>query len=300
MRTVQFGLSLPPNVANREELRELTRLADALGLDLLGIQDHPYVSRFFDTMSLIAVLLAETRRLRFFPNVADLPLRAPALLAKTAASLDILSGGRFELGLGAGAFWQGIVAMGGQRRTPGEAVQALEEGIAVIRAVWSGRGGLRYNGRYYTLQDLHAGPTPAHAIGIWVGAQSERTLRLTGRLADGWAAPIVSYLPYERWGWAQEVIDNGAREVEREPSKVFRIANIVGSITNSGGSGQLRGSAPLEGTSAYWTEVLTSLALELRFDAFVFWPEVPSHEQVERFAHEIVPAVREAVEKEHE
>ncbi len=77
MRTAQFGLSLPPNAANSEELRELTRLADALGLDLLGIQDHPYVPRFFDTLSLIAVLLAETRRLRFFPNVADLPLRAP-------------------------------------------------------------------------------------------------------------------------------------------------------------------------------------------------------------------------------
>jgi len=85
------------------KLRELARLADTLGLDLLGIQDHPYVSRFFDTMSLISVLLAETRRLRIFPNVASLPLRPPALLAKSAASLDILSGGRFELGIGAGA-----------------------------------------------------------------------------------------------------------------------------------------------------------------------------------------------------
>ncbi len=299
MYVPQFGVSFPPNVARSEELRELTRLVDRLGLDLLGIQDHPYVPRFVDTMSLIAVLMAETWRLRFFPNVADLPLRAPALLAKAAASLDVLSGGRFELGIGAGYYWEGIVAMGGQRRTPGEAVQALEEGIAVIRAVWSGQGGLRYNGRFYTLHDLHAGPTPAHAMGIWVGAQSERTLRLTGRLADGWAAPIVPYLPYERLGWAQEMIDRGAREAGRDPSEVLRIANIAGSITNNGGGGQLRGSAPLEGTSAYWAEVLTSLALELRFDAFVFWPEAPSCEQVERFAHEIVPAVCEAVEKEH-
>ncbi len=78
-----------------------------------------------------------------------------------------------------------------------------------------------------------------------------------------------------------------------------RICSNGSRSTNSGGGGQLRGSAPLEGTSAYWTEVLTSLALELRFDAFVFWPEAPSREQGERFAHEIVPAVREAVEKEH-
>src|SRR5690606_41258202 len=60
-------------------------------------------------------------------NVLSLPLRPPAVLARAAASLDILSGGRFELGLGAGAFWEGIVAMGGRRLTPGQSVQALRE-----------------------------------------------------------------------------------------------------------------------------------------------------------------------------
>ena len=78
---------------------------------------------------------------------------------------------------------------------------------------------------------------------------------------------------------------------------MLRIANIVGNIANHGGSKQLRGSAPLEGTSTYWTEMLVSLALEVRFDAFVFWPQEMSHEQVERFAHEIAPAMREVVEK---
>ncbi len=140
MRTIRFGLSLPPSVADVERVRELALLADASGLDLLGIQDHPYVSQFLDTMSLIAVLLAETRRLHLFPNVASLPLRSPALLAKAAASLDVLSGGRFELGIGAGASWDGIAAMGSQRRTAGEAIEALEEAIAVIRAIWSGGG----------------------------------------------------------------------------------------------------------------------------------------------------------------
>jgi alkanesulfonate monooxygenase SsuD/methylene tetrahydromethanopterin reductase-like flavin-dependent oxidoreductase (luciferase family) len=297
MRSIRFGLSLPPIVSDVERLRELTLLADAAGLDLLGIQDHPYVSQFLDTMSLIAVLLAETKNIRIFPNVASLPLRSPALLAKTAASLDVLSGGRFELGIGAGASWDGIAAMGSQRRTAGEAIEALEEAIAVIRAIWSGKRGLRYNGKHYTLQGLHGGPVPPHAIGIWVGAVGERMLHLTGQLADGWAAPIVSYLPYERWGWAQEVIDNGAREAGREPSAVLRIANIVGNITNHSGSKQLHGSAPIEGTSTYWTEMLVSLALDVRFDAFVFWPQEMSREQVERFAHEIAPAVREAVEK---
>jgi len=135
-------------------------------------------------------------------------------------------------------------------------------------------------------------------MGIWVGAVGEKMLHLTGRLADGWAAPIVSYLPYERWIWAQEAIDHGARQAERDPSSILRVANLVGSITNRRGAGQPRGSAPLVGASAYWIEVLTSLAFATRFDAFIFWPEIPSSEQIERFAREVAPGVREAVEKE--
>jgi alkanesulfonate monooxygenase SsuD/methylene tetrahydromethanopterin reductase-like flavin-dependent oxidoreductase (luciferase family) len=142
LHTVQFGISLAPKNADMNKLRELARLADELGLDLLGLQDHPYVSRFFDTMSLISVLLAEIRRLRIFTNVVSLPLCPPALLAESAASLDILSGGLFELGIGAGASWDGNEDMGTQRRTPGEVIQTLEECIAIIRVLWNGQGGL--------------------------------------------------------------------------------------------------------------------------------------------------------------
>ena len=69
------------------------------------MQDHPYNSGFYDPFTLITWLAARTSRVRFFPNVANLPLRSPAMLAKQAASIDALSGGRFELGMGASAFW---------------------------------------------------------------------------------------------------------------------------------------------------------------------------------------------------
>jgi alkanesulfonate monooxygenase SsuD/methylene tetrahydromethanopterin reductase-like flavin-dependent oxidoreductase (luciferase family) len=109
-RPIEFGLSLVPNAAEVAEARKLAVRADALGLDLLGIQDHPYQWRYLETWMLMADLLARTQRIRVFSDVANLPLHLPAMIAKQAASLDVLSGGRFELGLGAGSFWEAIGA----------------------------------------------------------------------------------------------------------------------------------------------------------------------------------------------
>src|SRR5215218_4656446 len=132
-RPIEFGLSLVPDAAEVAEARELAVRADGLGLDLIGIQDHPYQWRFLETWTLMADLLARTRRLRVFPDVANLPLRMPAMIAKQAASLDVLSDGRFELGLGAGSFWEAIGAMGGPVRSPRESLEAHEEAIQIIR-----------------------------------------------------------------------------------------------------------------------------------------------------------------------
>src|SRR4029079_10535075 len=144
--------------------------------------------RFLDTWTLLAYAAARTERITLLPDVLNLPLRQPAVLAKSAASLDVLSGGRVELGLGAGAFWDGVAAMGGPRRTPGESVQALDEAIDVIRALWdtTERRGVRVRGEHYDVDGAKRGPTPAHDVGIWLGAYKPRMLRLTGRQAAGW------------------------------------------------------------------------------------------------------------------
>jgi alkanesulfonate monooxygenase SsuD/methylene tetrahydromethanopterin reductase-like flavin-dependent oxidoreductase (luciferase family) len=178
-RPVEFGLSIVPVSADVELARSLARRADELGLDLVGVQDHPYQWRYLETWSLLADLLARTERVRLFPDVANLPLRLPALLAKQAASLDVLSGGRFELGLGAGAFWEPIRAMGGPVRSPKEALQALEEAIQVIRAFWSGERTISVEGEHYSVRGLHPGPPPAHGIGIWLGVGKPRALART-------------------------------------------------------------------------------------------------------------------------
>ena len=101
-RQLEFGASVEPLAAPPDWTARIAQAADRAGLDLVGIQDHPYQRRFLDTWTLISTLVPITEQVRFFPDVANLPLRPPAMLAKAAASLDVLSGGRIEMGLGAG------------------------------------------------------------------------------------------------------------------------------------------------------------------------------------------------------
>jgi alkanesulfonate monooxygenase SsuD/methylene tetrahydromethanopterin reductase-like flavin-dependent oxidoreductase (luciferase family) len=284
---LEFGISFAPTWSNRPEIIRLARLADEAGLDLVGIQDHPYQWRFFDTWTLIAYLAAMTSTVRFFPDVASLPLRPPAVLAKAAASLDVLTGGRVELGLGAGAFWDAIVAMGGPRRTPGQAVQATEEAIDVIRLVWSGQRGVRYEGRHYQLSGLHTGPRPAHDIGIWLGAGGPRMLDLIGRKADGWV-PSASWAPPEDLPGYLTRIEEAANAAGRDAGTIRRVYNLMGTI------GPVRGER-LVGPVSFWVDELAGL-VQTGMNAFVFWPggEEPMG-QAEAFAAEVVPGVRASV-----
>ena len=90
-------------------------LSEQLGLDLVTFQDHPYQPSFLDTWTLLWWVAAQTERVQLSGNVLNLPLRQPAVLARAAASLDLLSGGRVSFGIGAGGFWDAIEAMGGRR-----------------------------------------------------------------------------------------------------------------------------------------------------------------------------------------
>jgi len=99
---VRFGLNADPNSGGLAIAERITAIADENGLELVGLQDHPCNAEFVDTLTMITWLAGRTSHVHFFPNVANLPLRPPAMLAKQAATIDVLSGGRFELGLGAG------------------------------------------------------------------------------------------------------------------------------------------------------------------------------------------------------
>src|SRR2546427_6798321 len=150
---LEFGYFLTPDAGDPQGVLETARLVDELGYDLLAVQDHPYQPRRLDTMSLLAAILAQTTAVRVFADVGNLPLRPPAVLAKAAATLDLLSGGRFELGIGAGGFLEAAHAMGAPALTPGASLAALEEAIPIMRAMWNpGRRGGRFDGRHYHLR----------------------------------------------------------------------------------------------------------------------------------------------------
>jgi alkanesulfonate monooxygenase SsuD/methylene tetrahydromethanopterin reductase-like flavin-dependent oxidoreductase (luciferase family) len=284
---LEFGISITPTWLKQAEVLRLAQVADEAGLDLLGIQDHPYQWRFYDTWTLIAYLAGRTSRIRFFPDVTSLPLRPPGVLAKAAASLDVLTGGRLELGLGAGGFWDAIVAMGGPRRTPGQAVEAAEEAIDVIRLVWSGDRGVRYEGRHYQLSGLHTGPKPAHDIGIWVGAGGPRMLDLIGRKADGWV-PSASWAPPEDLPGYLRRIEEAAARAGRDARSIRRVYNLMGAIGPASGE-------RFVGPAASWIDELARLS-ETGMDAFVFWPGGGDPVgQAEAFAAEVVPGVRARV-----
>jgi alkanesulfonate monooxygenase SsuD/methylene tetrahydromethanopterin reductase-like flavin-dependent oxidoreductase (luciferase family) len=226
---VSVGVFVVPDATDPDSTVEQIVAADRAGIDLVGVQDHPYQRRFFDTWTLLSYVAGRTERIRLVPDVINLPLRLPSLLAKSAASLDVLSGGRVELGVGAGAFWDAIEAMGGPRRTPKESVDALEEAIAIMRAYWSGERSVELEGEHYRVKGAKPGPPPAHPIGIWVGAYGPRMLRLTGRLGDGWLPSLGgNAMSPEDVPRMQAKVDEGAKAAGRDPAEIERAVNLMG------------------------------------------------------------------------
>jgi len=282
-RAIKFGYFLIPDAD--APLLSVAREVEQLGLDYVAVQDHPYQRRFVDTWTLLSMIAATTSRIGLFPDVANLPLRSPAVMAKAAASIDLLSGGRFELGLGAGGFWDAIEAYGGSRRTPGAALAALAEAIEVIRRIWSGDRNLRFEGQHYHLRGAHSGPVPTHPIGIWLGVNGPRALQLTGQVADGWVPSFRGDL--KAIADMIKRLDDAADKAGRDPASIRRILNVSGTITDGASNGILRG--PVN----QWVEELTDLAIIYGFDTFILWAE--GEGQLSRFAEQVMPAVRAQV-----
>ncbi|MFA1548512.1 LLM class flavin-dependent oxidoreductase [Actinomadura chokoriensis] len=285
-----FGAFLTPDNRDPQGPVRLAQESEAAGLDLVTFQDHPYQPAFLDTWTLMSWVAASTERVTVSGNVLNVPLRPPAVLARAAASLDLLSGGRFALGIGAGGFWDAIAAMGGDRLTPGESVTALGEAIEIIRGIWDAgeRAVLKVDGAHHRVAGAKRGPAPAHDIPIWVGAYKPRLQRLIARRADGWL-PSLSYLRDGDLKTGNTIIDEAAGEAGRDPARIRRLLNIAGRISAVS-------DGPLHGPADQWAEELAALALDDGIGTFILASDDP--EDLRTFGEEIAPAVREAVARE--
>ncbi|NUR69922.1 MAG: LLM class flavin-dependent oxidoreductase [Hamadaea sp.] len=261
---MEFGTSITP--ANGGDPVGLARRSEELGFDLVTFQDHPYQPRFHDTWTLLAWVAGQTERVRLAGNVLNLPLRDPALLARSAASLDLLSGGRLELALGAGGFWDAIEAMGGPRREPRAAVEATDEAIDIIRGLHHAGDPtpFRSEGTHYRVPNAQRGPLPAHHIPIWLGALGPRMLRLIGRKADGWL-PSLGRVGVDGLRAGNKLIDEAAVAAGRDPADIRRLVNVTPDV-------------PLE--------VLQTLEA----DTLILYTDDVS--EMERFAREVMPVLR--------
>jgi alkanesulfonate monooxygenase SsuD/methylene tetrahydromethanopterin reductase-like flavin-dependent oxidoreductase (luciferase family) len=281
-----FGTLLePPERAHG--VLELAERCEQVGLDLVTLSDHPYWPERLDTVALMSAIVARTTRVRVMPNLANLPLRPPAMLARTATTLDILSNGRFDLGVATGAqqLWDSIVAEGGPARSAGESIEALEEAVQIIRALWTADADVHFEGKHYHLHGAKPCPASVHDIDIWLGAYQPRMLRLTGRIADGWV-PSSPGLPPERLAGANKIIDEAAVEAGRSPEAVRRGYNIAGEFST--------GTGFLQGSPVVWAEQLSELTLTHGISTYILY-RVTSADMIEKFAADVVPAVREAV-----
>ena len=282
-----FGTFLTPQSQRPADVVALAQLTERVGFELVSLQDHPYQPKLLDAWTALTWVAAQTRTLKIAPNVLNLPLRQPAVVARAAASLDLLSGGRVELGLGTGVVWDGIASMGGKRLSPGQAVGALSEAVEVIRGIWdvTERRGVSVDGKYHRVHLAKRGPDPAHDIAIWLGAYKPRMLELTGAKADGWL-PSLAYITPGQFAQSNQAIDAAAAAAGRDPREVRRLLNIQGSFgTSTDGF--------LQGPPEQWTEELLALVLEHGFSTFILASDDPH--MIQTFGEEVAPALREAV-----
>lgn len=296
---IRFGVFLTPTARTADDVVAVAVHAEELGYDLVTFQDHPYQPRFLDAWTLLSFVAARTSRIRLAPNVLNLPLRPPAVLARAAASLDLLTGGRVELALGAGAFWEAIEAMGGRHLPPAQAVEALSEAIDVVRALWTveGSGPLVVPGSHYGLRGAKRGPAPAHPMEIWVGAAKPRMLSVIGQKGDGWL-PSLGRVSFADLAEGNAIIDAAARRHGRDPRAIRRLLNIggpfAGPVGRSPTPGEREGARGESGRRAdHRVTELVTLAVRDGISTFIMASD--DADVLATFASDVAPAVRAEV-----
>ena len=289
MTDLIFGVGVPTSAGPGDDPVGLAREAERLGYDFVSAADHPCGSNpSYETATMLTWIAARTSRIKVASRVLAVPFRRPAMVAKLAASLDLLSGGRFILGLGGGYSDNEITALGGPALSPSEKIDGLAEAIQVIRGAWT-HSGYTQDGRHHSVRGLEMEPKPSHLIPVWLGTFGPRALAVTGRLADGWI-PSLGYLPVEEIPAMRQRIDAAAEAAGRRPDQIRGILNVSIRIDPDA---QPQPDA-VTGTAKQVVSQLRDL-LGLGFTGFNFLTSGPDpRANMQRLAEEVLPVLRSA------
>ena len=222
---LRIGLNLPTAAGPGADPVAWAQRAEALGFDFVSASDHPCGPHpTHETWTMLTWVAARTSRIGITTRVLGVPYRNPALVAKMAATLDRLSGGRLTLGLGGGSADHEFRAFGIPVPTPAEKITGLAEAVRIIQGMWA-EPGFTYPGHLHRTEGADLEPKPARRIPVWLGTFGPRGLALTGRLADGWF-PSLSYAPPEVVGGLRDVVLGAAQAAGRAPGAITCAYNI--------------------------------------------------------------------------
>jgi alkanesulfonate monooxygenase SsuD/methylene tetrahydromethanopterin reductase-like flavin-dependent oxidoreductase (luciferase family) len=276
-------LVIGTGISTATAARPLTqaRAAESHGYDFVSASDHPVGTEpSYETPTLLTWIAAHTSRIAVATRVLAVPFRAPALVAKWAASLQELTGGRLILGLGGGHSDAEIAALGGPALTARQKVDGLSDAIQIMHGAWTA-GPFSHTGSVHTVRDLRLGPAPQQAIPVWLGTYGPRALAVTGRLADGWI-PSFGFAPAQRIPDMLDRIRSAATAAGRAPDAVRAIYNVPIRVGT--------GARPetVTGTAADIVEQLQAFT-ELGFTGFNLMSDA---DQAEAVGAEVLPALR--------
>jgi len=292
---------------------ELAQLTERLGYDHLWVYDHVETvprrepTHVFEAFTTLAALSQRTERIRLGQLVTCAAYRNAGLLAKEAAGIDVMSGGRLILGLGGGWFEREYEAYGYAFPPAGERLRILEETTEVVKALWT-QETTDYAGRHLTFSGAYCDPKPVQRLPeIWIGGGGERvTLRIAARHADktNWQVGLDEFVH------KSEVLRGHCDAVGRDFDTIVRThgpdcrifdseADLAAWLASPDG-GHLWGSAPHDeyvrdnfvGTVGSVTEKVQAF-VDAGCREFVLWfRDLPGSESLERFATEVVPQIR--------
>ena len=289
MRPLLLGLNLSTSAAPEADPVADAIEAERLGFDFVSANDHPMGgSTTHELWTLLAWVAARTSTIKVASRVMGVPYRNPAVLAKMAASLQTLSGGRLILGLGGGSNDEAIAAVGLGSLTARDKIDRLEDTLRILRGLWS-EPGFTYQGRVHSVRDATIEPRPSDLIPIWTGAFGPRGLRLTGELADGWI-PSLDMAPPDTARAMREQILGAAADAGRAPEAITCICNLEVRIGTEDPDRSI-----VSGEPDRIVERLREL-VEVGFGGMNFIVGGPDgDEQRERLASEVLPELRAAV-----